>query len=106
MSKQTAEVLRKARAKIEKPENWTQGQLARDPSGEPTSVSDPDAASWCLLGAVRSTQESPEVRISARLALEVAMGGWCDIAVFNDNHTHAEVLSVFDRAIAAEEASE
>ena len=34
------------------PEAWTKNKLARDIAGQAVSPDDPDAASWCLVGAL------------------------------------------------------
>lgn len=106
-----SEVLRKARALIEKPENWTQGVEARNVHGEDVSVLSHEACRWSLIGAVRyvvcsGDSYDSELSRAARQALRKA-GGMAllsDAYDFNDTHTHAEVLSLFDRAIAAAEA--
>lgn len=42
-----SEVLRKARALIEKPEHWTQGALSRSPDGEVCLPKEPEAVCFC-----------------------------------------------------------
>lgn len=37
---------------LAKPENWTQGAPARNPSGDAVAGSNPEACQWCLFGAV------------------------------------------------------
>jgi hypothetical protein len=48
------EILIKARAKIENPDNWLTGLTAMDSSGNSVFASDPKACKWCLGGAVES----------------------------------------------------
>lgn len=99
----TSEVLRKARALIEKPENWTQREVARDARGKPIwNPRDERVCKRCTLGAVDAVAESYEQALAMRTVLWEA----CSMSItdFNDTHTHAEVLSLFDRAIAAAEA--
>ncbi len=108
----TREILIAARKKIERPECWTKGAYARRADG--TYVGDSginedgfisaDAVCFCALGACRAvsgslTDESPAAR-----QIRDALGGrQYDLSAFNDapTTTHADVLALFDRAIAA-----
>ena len=107
-----SEVLRKARALIEKPENWTQRVRARDANGFETGVLAPTAAAWYSDGALgevccRAEQKTwfQDMRAAqAQLDRAAQELGSKTYVGFNDTHTHAEVLSLFDRAIAAAEA--
>lgn len=103
------EILKLARKRIEKPENWTQGALARDSRGNASLLGrHGNACSWCALGAMLVSFEDPNLKMNkeesvvAMNALEEAVGG-C-VMTFNDTHTHAEVLEAFGRAIAKLEA--
>ncbi len=49
-----SEILREARAKIAKPEAWTQGAMARNAKGWIVHVSCWDAMQWCAIGAIDS----------------------------------------------------
>lgn len=109
-----SEVLRKARALIEKPENWTQGAYARgiDDAGQGIK----DACSLCAVGSVyaitddlKASGEPVFRRVLYWLGSALARPrepplDSAEVIAFNDTHTHAEVLSLFDRAIAAAEA--
>ena len=121
-----SEVLRKARALIEKPENWTQGAYARGIDDAGKSIK--DACSLCTVGAVYAITNDLWVggeKIFQRVLywLGSALAGLGEpphdsaeknsqkdgehglqVIAFNDTHTHAEVLALFDRAIAAAEA--
>lgn len=96
------EILKSARARIEKPENWTQGAFARDSRGNASLLGrHGNACSWCALGAILVLFE-PNLEMNkeeslAMNALECAVGG--SVMRFNDTHTHAEVLAAFDDAI-------
>lgn len=96
------EILKLARAKIERPENWTQGTYARDANRKKVGAKSEKAVCWCSLGALVVASGSdlydPAVR-SAMTQLGRINGQvvWC----FNDTHTHAEVLAAFDKAIEA-----
>jgi hypothetical protein len=93
----TLEILKAARAKIEKPECWTQDFYARSASGKKVVARSPAAVCWCSYGALQSVMKAKLLPIEIVLLLERPMHG-C-IADFNDTHTHAEVLAAFDAAI-------
>lgn len=103
-----SEVLRAARAKIEDERCWTKGASARDADGYPLSPYAPDAVCFCAFGAVLNALDdrcvvaadaAPFIRF---LRLETVG----PVSFFNDTHTHADVLALFDRAIAAAERAE
>ena len=90
-----------ARARISKPENWTQGTAARCSNGNPVMASDVKACQWCSLGTIALTSYSESDPETAQLNMWRALKN-PGIAEFNDTHTHQEVLNVFDKAIASE----
>ena len=92
----THEILKAARAKIERPECWTQESLRRDACGQPCGRR--EAVCWCSMGAIYDTTLLG-VADGAFSALKSVCGD--NIADFNDTHTHAEVLEAFDKAIEA-----
>ena len=96
----TADVLRAARAKITPEGAWTQRELARTADGSPDAPDNPLATCWCAIGAIESlTNETYALRALYLMGVD-------DIAKWNDapGRTQAEVLALFDRAIAAEQA--
>lgn len=96
------EVLIAARAKIEKPENWTQKAYARDNLGFKVMPSDDGAVCFCAAGALRSLRDLTYiVKENSWYALVTEMGTQT-VSFFNDRHTHDQVLHAFDRAIAAQ----
>lgn len=100
----TLEILRAARAKIERPECWTKGAFARDAVGGECMSSEPDAVCWCSDGAIGAVIATTDVHdFCAFEALSRAIGN-LHVAEWNDapERTHAEVLAAFDAAIAAE----
>lgn len=101
MSSSTIEILRAARALIERPECWTRFANARNRAGDKVSAADPTAVCWCALGALERVTPTGEPTINAERALNVAGPGFLS---FNDavDRTHAEILEWFDRAIAQE----
>jgi hypothetical protein len=95
----TVETLKAARAKIEKRDNWIKGTsfMRRGLPGELIDC-------YCSSGAVVHSAVDGEACADAHEALAVAAG--THIVLFNDREatTHSDVLAVFDKAIAAEEA--
>jgi len=101
----TADILKAAKAKIANPANWMQGFYARDINGNELIGNEPGAVCFCAIGAIESVQ-----------GIEHHGNGWAErpvellceaanqqIAIYNDGHTHEEVLAVYDKAIAAAE---
>lgn len=103
--KTTKEILVEARALIATPDRWTQHHQARNANGDLTSAMSAEAVCWCGWGAVWNVSfGADEDRI---IAAEDALSkqtpslhfpGWQD----HVGRNHAEVLEVFDRAIAAQ----
>lgn len=99
------EILRAARAKIEKPENWCQRFPAKNEYGNPTHPGSSQADSWCAFGAIHFVGGWwPEAK-EARKELDKQAPFGCAVA-FNDTRTHAEVLGLFDKAIGELESKE
>jgi len=99
----TLEILEAARALIAEPEHWTKHVRARNRWHEEVSPKSDDARQWCAVGAI---ERSCDIESRSRL-FDLLRDGLPDRALvgdFNDSHTHAEVLDLFDRAIAAERA--
>lgn len=106
MSKEAAEVLRKARELISDQKRWTQKAYARDRYGFGTGPWLKNAICFCSRGALMKAsglKVNEVVATPANTVLQSNMNG--NVPLFNDTHTHAEVLEAFDRAIAAAEAS-
>ena len=102
----TKEILIAARAKIERPECWTQRAFAKTALRNKAKVDSPRAVCWCALGAIAAiTREPPhDVNDEVYWLLHRAMGlpdDEMEVAGWNDasGRTHAEVLAAFDRAI-------
>jgi hypothetical protein len=96
----TLETLKAARELITPKRAWTTGTLAKtSPEGKRVDYFSVDAKCWCSSGAI--------MRVNPQF------NGWnylldamktSTIPIFNDTHTHAEVLAAFDEAIARLEA--
>ena len=90
------EILIAARAIIADEENWTQGAYAKDKDGMSSGVICSNAVCFCSIGAIRKITISP---FDAMAVLRNHMGD--SIILFNDGHTHKEVLAAWDEAIAS-----
>ena len=91
VSPSVRDVLIDAKAQIENPENWRQGEF-----GFSTNAT-------CAFGAVvrgaNRLNASKDVFHAVSASIDGAAHG--SVIRFNDSHTHAEVLALFDRAIAS-----
>jgi len=107
----TVNLLRAVRAVVSTPWTWTQRTPARDIKGRPCSAASAAACSWCLIGAM-SRVVGGDVRdyrkivtaLHAQLDKGPSSGGALrELADFNDESWHWQVLKLIDAAIAAEE---
>lgn len=96
----TSDLLIEARKEIASPLHWTQGIAARDAEGEPCWPSSPTAVCFCSIGALERTSAEFAVAHAlgpAKVLLRKVMG--MGVVMFNDSHTHAEVMAAWDNAI-------
>ena len=103
-----ADVLRAARAKIEQPEHWCRHFLAIDGDGKMVHWAWPEAEAWCSIGAVASVARTPDddvLSVDAEEILEACLPDERGLPRYNDDPrtTHADILALFDRAIAKAE---
>lgn len=108
MSKKTTlEVLRAARDVIAAPEHWTKGAVARSCQGHRVHVHGLSAFCFCTVGAIRRTMGSNYSPHPFSALSQCLPGGFKSLPDFNDHPdtTHADVLALFDKAIAKEEAN-
>lgn len=106
-------VLKAARTKIAKPENWCKGSWAQDAAGRDLEKGwAENAVRFCAIGAISDvTGESvlnlhvPALLGRAYLRLQDGVSGHT-IGFWNDapSTTHGDVLDLFDRTIAKLEA--
>jgi hypothetical protein len=103
-----AEILREARAKIEK--GWCQGYYARDKDGNQTSYDNPNAEAFCSSGAVWSfcsdTVSAHQCSYAGSFLSEALDDPRITFVHWQDQpgRTKEEVLALFDKAIALAEA--
>lgn len=104
MSKTVKENLIAAKALIDTPEKWGKGDYETSPG------------CYCVLGAIAAaTGHDPEepwldLPLTIRKQLKLAMmddAADMDLCDYNDHPdtTHADIMALFDRAIAAQDAS-
>lgn len=97
------EILRAAREKIADPKTWTHGVFARADNGEPVPARSPRAVCWCAEGALRAVANTQPDEYQAWRLLAVAayrIGNGLQPYQVNDAGNHADVLDLYDRAIA------
>lgn len=109
------QILIDARALIAEKHQWTQHALARDTYGNHTGALESAALCWCASGAViKAAGRAAQFDYvawndimagigDANIALRANMN--CerpiDLMTFNDTHSHASVLALFDEGIAS-----
>jgi hypothetical protein len=106
----TAEILQKARDLISDEKNWTKGEYARNERGSFIDYDSKSATCFCSVGALLKVSPAERARDAFFfLSQECEETAGQLVVRFNDTHTHAEVLDLFDRAIkraiSAEEAA-
>ena len=112
-----AEILRAAKALIDIPEKWTPGNWTRTGDGDTRTItvegSSDDGAgdAYALICAVIAVHRASARLYDGHIAVGMAerellslLPPGTSIAMYNDSHAHAEVLSLFDRAIEIAEA--
>jgi hypothetical protein len=91
------ETLKAARDLISDPARWTQGAFARDATGAKSRLYLEQAVCFCAVGAIRRVYVPP---VAIGSLLKQLPKDCQTLGHFNDTHTHAEVLALFDAAIA------
>ena len=114
MPKTALEILEEARNLISHPGAWTQATEARDADRKPVAPSSADACSWCSIGVLERVADDPVGYGSGRrlasfrhalgiLNARLGTRGEPPLTIFNDGkgRTQAEIVALFDAAIAA-----
>lgn len=113
MGMNVVDVLEMGRGLISDEKNWTRKAYARDSVGTVIEAEDPEAVCWCSVGALKKVTSNCTTSCTCcegPIGLFRGSFELLDIAVqefaigenmirFNDTHTHAGVLAVWDRAI-------
>lgn len=95
----TSDLLRKARKLIDKPSRWCKEVDAVDCNGVAVAIKSPEAARWCIAGAIFCVAPTVEDYKAAIAAIEADCG--CRVEDFNDEEltTHNDVMELFDSTI-------
>ena len=107
MAKETKAILVRARELLSDPKSWTQDVMARSVRGTPVVTHSKRARSFCVEGAIERAglKTTRKVRERARRIVyeKIASSTFVNITLWNDapQRTHAEVLALLDKAIAA-----
>ena len=96
--------LRALRAKIDAPEKWCKGALARNLAGEIIFYANKDACKFCIYGAagvIGLSDRDGELALNfVRRVIDIeGVSFWQDAP----KRTHAEVMEALDKAIALAE---
>ncbi len=94
------ETLKAARQLITDPAKWTQGEYARDADGNEVRAWSEDAACFCAYGAIQRVTGVEDNEADFFLMRACTKKFEVEVIHLNDTHTHAEVLALFDAAIA------
>jgi hypothetical protein len=105
--KSPKEILVAARELISDPDHWAKGYFAFDKYNQRISPENKQAVKWCLVGAIRHSEPegyansiAAAQRIVSDLLADLpdaSLPGY--LGLFNDQHSHEEVLAVLDEAI-------
>ena len=95
----TYEILIAARAKIDTPQKWCTGALAKDLFGKSCVPLSKSAVQYCAIGAVRSLGRISNL---SRDRAVVLLNSACSIPIhhFNDRSEHADIMALYDKAIS------
>ena len=99
-----SQILRKAKALIDSPEKWLKGSYAADEHGNALQIDNQIACKFCSVGALQKICDDANVYFGAMFYLGRETSN--NVAIFNDTHTHAEVMAKWDEAIALAETDE
>jgi len=109
--KTPSQILKEARAKIEKPENWCQNKMGLR-NGHVTRTDDPNfdkCECFCAVGAIAAASRCEAIDLiksKAFARLRAFTSPDSTVTAWNDTHTHSEVLAAFDKAIELAEQEE
>lgn len=100
--------LKLAKSLIADEKNWIKGASAKNADGSVVSAWDDDAVCFCSIGAALKADTSmPGYMYDALFkACKVIDPNARNISQFNDTHTHAEVMQMWDIAIKSTQPKE
>lgn len=104
----SSQVLMKAKELIATPDAWTKDELAKDAFGVATDPLGPNARCYCSIGATikanhfYGSTSNTRSRAYLSMAVQELVPETTIPAVsdYNDTHTHEEVMTMFNKAIA------
>lgn len=100
MTSEILTILKEARQRISKEENWTQEVAALDGNNDSVYPTESDACMWCSLGTVVACQKTHKIsELSFAIKELYKTIDYIGIGKYNDTHTHKEVLEMFDKTI-------
>jgi hypothetical protein len=94
------QIIERAHALIARPESWTRGAFALDAGGDPVSWRSPNAARFCLWGALNRAafeltgDKRQSITLGERAAATLRAGK-PSLSLINDHGTHTDVLELF-----------
>jgi hypothetical protein len=96
------QIVARARALIAAPHTWTQGEFAREALGRPVHWRSPEAARFCIWGALNraACEFTPNERVRVHLtdgAARALRGTLPSLSRLNDRGSHGDVLALIDR---------
>lgn len=95
-----SDLLKRAREKIAKPENWCQRAFAKDADGGICQTQSPIATCWCAIGALLAVRgDSYRGLALIRLTKAANILGYAYASVLNDKTDHETVLKMYDIAM-------
>ncbi len=98
-----AQTLRGVLEKLTPPGKWTKGYYAKNTLGEFVSPTDKSATCWCIDGAIRAVLGPRFTWLPASEAIAKVIGEQVSTWQDDKERTHADVIGVLTRTIAAEE---
>lgn len=110
-SPRISEQLKAAKSLISDSANWIQEDYAQDGKGNSVKCIQ-EGVCFCSLGAIKKirmegwgdTDRTPESSYLSRAVILIDAGN--SVLRFNDTHTHAEVMAMWDKAIEMAEKDE
>lgn len=98
-------LLTDVRKLIELPMRWTVGTRGKTEDGRNVAPKDRDAIAWCILGAGEKVNKKPPpnskyyMGVDMMLSRALGFNNPHEVAQWNNNSTHAEVIRRIDKRI-------
>jgi hypothetical protein len=102
----SSQVLANAKSLIASPARWTQGEFARNETGNRVSTYSDDAVCFCAIGALRLAARREDVSCQYLWEILNVSGKFGSVVETNDRGTHDDVMAMFDDAIQKLEEQE